>query len=140
MIDDRTPDRPSCVLLVEDNSDDRYIARHVLARKWPGIEILSAWDGRQAIHVLEQRVDDPPDLILLDINMPGMNGHEFLEAYYTDQGKSVPVVIMLTSSDQQVDIDRTRQYACVRDYFTKPLGREHTHTIEQIVPLLSAVG
>ena len=80
---------PRKILLVEDSDDDRYITTYVLRKRWPDIEILDAWNGEEAIEVLERCGDAPPDLILLDINMPLMNGHEFLECWFSEETQAL---------------------------------------------------
>jgi len=60
--------------------------------------VLQAYDGQEALEVLKD-LDTQPDVIFLDINMPRMNGHEFLEEY-SKWDKCSVVIIMLTSSDK----------------------------------------
>ena len=113
------------VLLVEDSEADRYLAARLLGKVWPGLEVVEARNGVEAIELLERCAPEGlPQIILLDINMPRMNGHEFLEAWYASKELDIPVVMMLTSSGQSVDRERTVPFRCVRDYVVKPIDRE----------------
>ena len=71
-----------------------------------------------------------PDVILLDINMPVMDGFEFLEEFEknTDCNKHTKV-FMLTSSTQDEDRINSLKYSCVNGYFDKPLTIEHINEI-----------
>ena len=80
-------------------------------------------DGIEAIELLETEGGPQPDLILLDLNMPRMGGHEFLNTYYADSDHECPVVMMLTSSNREEDRQLTEAFACVRHYFSKPIDR-----------------
>lgn len=114
----------SSVLVVDDSEADHFICDYILKKHNPDIEILTAQDGEEALAVLAS-ADKPPQVIFLDINMPRMNGHEFLEAYASiyDPNKA-PVVVMLTSSDQKQDVDSSMAYEAVIEYLTKPLDLE----------------
>jgi len=114
---------PACILLVEDTELDRYVARRVFARCWPEATVLEARDGIEAIELLEAGDGPQPDLILLDVNMPRMGGHEFLNTYYADSDHECPVVMMLTSSNREEDRQLTEAFACVQHYFSKPIDR-----------------
>lgn len=114
---------PQKILLVEDQEADQFIANRNLRRRWPDVEIVCALDGKQAIDFLESNMDSLPDLILLDINMPRMNGHEFMSAWSKRHSRNIPVVVMLTSSEQSADKERSKEYGFVRDYILKPLNK-----------------
>ena len=88
------------------------------------IEMRSAFDGTEALEILKSG-DYQPDLMLLDINMPKMNGHEFLKVYQSMTNGGVPIVAMLTSSDQEQDKQAALEYSFVRDYLLKPLRKEN---------------
>lgn len=107
------------VMIIDDSEPDQYLAQHVIEEFDPNIKILSAYDGQEALDVLRD-LPQQPDVIFLDINMPRMNGHEFLEEYETWDNRSV-IIIMLTSSDQDLDKEKSKAHNSVIDYFTKPL-------------------
>jgi len=111
------------ILVVEDTDVDRALAIRVLRKVWPSVTILQAQDGQQAVALLEGCLDELPDLILLDVNMPRMDGHAFLEAWYADAKIDVPVVMMLTSSDRSSDRERSERFAGVKSYIVKPLTK-----------------
>ena len=112
---------PGCTMIVDDSDVDRRLAVRVIRKLWPGTVLLEASDGEEAIGTLRRCGDAAPDLILLDVNMPKMNGHRFLEAWYADSGLDVPVVVMLTSSSQSIDRELAARFPCVRHYIVKPI-------------------
>lgn len=106
-------------LLIEDTPTDRFYAHYLLKEAYPDCEILDAADGLEALEILESENGPKIDIIFLDINMPGMNGFEFLEVY--SQKELGIKVCMLSSSNNQDDIDKAFAFECVKKYFTKPL-------------------
>ncbi len=119
-----------CVMLIDDSETDLLYTRIVLERSGLGCEIVTFESARDALAHLQAAVDDDGiELILLDINMPGMDGFEFLDAYEArmqarnraqTQARQAPVA-MLTSSPDPADRVRAQRHACVRGYRTKPL-------------------
>jgi CheY-like chemotaxis protein len=107
------------ILIIDDSEADQFYNEMMFNEADADIRIVKAYDGEEALQILSDGFE--PDLILLDINMPRMNGHAFLKNYYKDKSKNTPTVIMLTSSDQQKDKDQVKEYACVKDFFVKPL-------------------
>jgi CheY-like chemotaxis protein len=117
----------SCVLVVDDSESDQFISKLVIGNCDPNIVVLSAYDGQEALEMLASD-ECKPDLIFLDINMPRMNGHEFLEQYNKNIDQPV-VIVMLTSSEQEVDRERSMAYPCVKTYLIKPLDESHLGAI-----------
>ncbi len=111
------------ILLVDDNETDQFVHEAVIEQFDPDIEILKAYDGQEALDILSDS-DQQPNIILLDINMPGMNGFEFLEEYSQDPNTSI-VIAMISSSEQRSDQERALAYDCVSNYFVKPLKVSH---------------
>jgi CheY-like chemotaxis protein len=83
----------------------------------PTIGILKALDGTEALVVLNTAT---PDAIILDINMPIMNGFEFLDRYAVEFTAHAPVVAMLTSSHLGADCERAMKYPFVRSHDRSP--------------------
>ena len=91
------------VMLVDDDPGMRLSVREALSRS--GYEVLEAENGSQAITLLQEE-DTAPDIILLDLIMPIMNGFEFLEKFRNDLQSPIPVIV-ITSADLT---DEEKQY------------------------------
>ena len=128
------------ILLVDDHEINNYIHTKVIKKALSGsnIEIVADLNGKQAINHLYHFMDnDPrsfPDYIFLDLNMPEMNGWQFLDEYTRHKLGAVKgsKVFITTSSVFNDDIDKSHTYDCVKDYITKPL------TIERVQAIISA--
>ncbi|MEM1096080.1 MAG: response regulator [Bacteroidota bacterium] len=112
------------ILLVEDNPADIRLTQEVLADSKLKNELHVVKDGATALDFLYQRhghEDAPrPDLVLLDLNLPGVDGHQVLKTVKTDPAlRAIPVVIMTTSSADE-DILSTYENAA-NCYVTKPI-------------------
>ena len=119
------------ILIVEDNTADQFLSKSIISSKRPDVEVHIASDGQEALELLNDGLS--VDLILLDINMPRMNGHAFLEAFSDNNKKEIPVIVMLTSSDQEYDKSNALAYKCVKDYLLKPIKPETMDRLENIV-------
>ena len=117
------------VMIVDDSESDQFLLKIIIEKLNPDIRILQAYDGQEALEILAD-LPEQPNVIILDINMPRMNGHEFLEKYDACKEQAV-VVIMLTSSDQERDKEKSMSYVCVKEYFIKPLDASALATVIQ---------
>jgi CheY-like chemotaxis protein len=109
---------PHRVLVVEDEPENRLLLGVVLTSE--GYEVVEAEDGPAALAAARQH---PPDLVLLDVMMPEMNGYAVLEALRADTStRSIPV-IMLTALAQRGDVERAVEMG-VAGYVTKPFEPE----------------
>jgi len=116
-------------MLVDDNPDDNFIHERVIKKNMNGIQIVSKSSGLEALEYLKSKSahhESHPDLIFLDINMPGMNGWEFLEEYkkLDKEFQSRVVVVMLTTSDDPDDKMKAKMMGIPFDFKTKPLTKE----------------
>lgn len=116
--------RPSHILLVEDSPTDIMMVREVLEQAGARNTLHVVEDGAEALRFLrrEGHYDHAPrpDLILLDLNLPGMNGREVLAEIKADAGlRTIPVVI-LTSSHNEADVDGAYRH-WANCYVTKPV-------------------
>ena len=106
---------PYRLLVVDDLEDNRDLLRRQLERA--GYVVEEASNGQAALDRLEQIRFH---LVLLDINMPGMDGIELLRRIRRDHNQSALPVIMLTASAQIADVVRARGEGA-NDYITKPI-------------------
>ena len=119
-----------CVLLVDDDDTTNYLNRLLLDRLGVADCILVATNGRQALdllreHCLGAAVPTCPSLILLDLNMPVMNGFEFLEAYAElfPARPGISIVLVLSTSLNPNDTERLRGLPAAAGSIVKPLSR-----------------
>ena len=112
----------SSILTIDDDEGDLFICSYTIRKFDPGITVLKAYNGREALDILRTTM---PDAIILDINMPIMNGFEFLDHYAREFERHAPVVAMLTSSHLAADRERAMHYDFVKSYFEKPLTVEN---------------
>jgi len=124
------------VLLVDDDQEDLDLTLEVLEMTKMKLKIDIAKDGVEAVDFLNKVNSDDkrqlPDLILLDLNMPRMNGHEVLQYIKGDNRfKHIPVVI-LTTSKSETDIANSYS-AGVSCFVTKPVGLKEFQTVVEAV-------
>jgi CheY-like chemotaxis protein len=120
---------PLVILLAEDDEGHAHLIRRNLKRAGVANEIKHVTDGQEALDFLYRRgayagrAGDPPLLLVLDINMPRVNGIEVLKAIKGDPGKVRLPVIMLTTTDDPREVDRCYQLGC-SVYITKPVRND----------------
>lgn len=103
----------STVLVIDDEARTREALTRLLARE--GYQTVTAGDGAEALRALESAT---PDVILLDLMMPGMDGLELLEALRRHpQWKALPVVVLTALSDTHT-VNRARQLGA-KEYLVK---------------------
>ncbi|WKN31769.1 response regulator [Porifericola rhodea] len=98
------------------------------------VSFLSAVDSLDHLQQLQQAEAPAPDMIFLDIRMPIVNGWEFLErleAMNTNGYFDNTAIYMLTSSSEQSDINKAKNYQQVTDYIVKPLSTENLESIKE---------
>lgn len=120
----------SSVLLVDDDRTANFLHKLLVRNMGIAGQVLVAEDGQQALLTLAE-ASVPPALILLDLNMPVLNGVDFLTRYTQLPPTSPrPVIALLSSSDHSLDQART-QHLPVDAYLTKPLTREKLQGVLQ---------
>lgn len=119
--------RLNCILLVDDDEITNFINVNLLEDMQIASQIRITTNGKEALQFLEEHFQDTscPELILLDINMPMVDGFEFLDQFHKlqlkDQEKTK--VVALTTSNNPKDIQKLQDYG-VKDLINKPLTKE----------------
>ncbi|NVK51913.1 MAG: response regulator [Flavobacteriaceae bacterium] len=119
----------NCILLVDDDESTNFLHRYVVEKTQYAKKCVTVHSGQEALDYLtstEEGEHPQPDLVFLDINMPAMNGWEFLEHYKqldkNQQGKVV--VVMLTTSINPDDREKSKLFSDVTGFKNKPLTKE----------------
>ncbi|HEX5944537.1 MAG TPA: response regulator [Anaerolineales bacterium] len=106
-----------CILCVEDEPEMIDLIRLILGRR--GFEVKGAAGGTEGLKMIRQ---DPPDLVLLDLMMPDMDGWEVYQQMKADEKtKNIPVIVV-TAKAQSIDKVLGLHIAKVDDYITKPFS------------------
>jgi CheY-like chemotaxis protein len=104
------------ILVIDDSSVNNYLIENILMGK--GYELFIAYSGTEALNYLRTIT---PDLILLDIMMPGIDGYEILETIGSDNNlKNIPVIIV-TARNEYYDKEKALNLGAV-DYIVKPIN------------------
>lgn len=127
------------VLIVDDDPILIMVCTRIMKITGFSEEVASAKEGREGMDYLVKQLQEAPDnlpeLILLDINMPVLNGWEFLDEFnglLPQLPKSIPI-FMLSSTIDQADFDKAETYSVVKGFYSKPLTRENLTEIEGII-------
>jgi len=115
--------------VIDDDRIYHFLLKNLFKQNGITVKTNFFSNGQEAIEALKQDEagDNAPDLILLDINMPIMNGWQFLEEYakLQDRIPKTSMVYMISSSNDVVDINKAKGYkSLVKDYFLKPICKE----------------
>ncbi|MBI1785608.1 response regulator [Candidatus Sumerlaeota bacterium] len=132
-------EKPAIILLVEDDPGDQELTRRALEEGKIRNELYIVEDGEEAMDYLYHRekfanpVTSPrPDLILLDLNLPKLNGKQVLEKIRQDPELRRLAVVVLTTSRHEEDVLRTYDLG-VNSYINKPVD------LEQLTKLIHAL-
>ena len=126
------------VIVIDDNEDDLLFAQISVERCGHPADLKGFLRAQDALAFLDSGELVDPVLVLLDINMPVMNGFNFLDAF-----ERLPItsrvnvmVVMLTSSIDEGDRQRAFSYASVKDYMRKPIERSQVATLLRLLDTL----
>lgn len=115
-------------MLIDDSEIDNLVNKHILTKSDLANEIMIFSLAQEALDFFSNSpTSEYPDLILLDINMPIMNGFGFLQEYSTllaDKANEINI-FMLSSSVDPNDIRKSEEYNFVKGFISKPLSLDH---------------
>lgn len=130
----------NCILLIDDDPATNFLHKLIIEQAQIANQIKIVYNGQEAMDYLTRQNDyqnaddasDPlPDLIFLDINMPVMDGWEFLEAYQETFNKNMATVICMLSTalPKNVESKMTTKSISVNHFIEKPLRKERLYGI-----------
>lgn len=124
------------ILLIDDNQDDLFFTQLALKRCDVPCEVTSFERAHDALAWLKTERGQGQHLIILDINMPSITGFEFLELFgrLPSASRSDTSVVILSSSSDPKDRKYAFAFPDVKGYFVKPLSREESVRLVNIVP------
>ena len=125
------------LLVIDDDDINIFIIKKIVEKTGLNINMVSKNNGQQAIDYIKETLtnsDQFPNLMLIDINMPIMNGWEFVEAYQMLNITQSADMYILSSSVYENDIEKTKSYTSVRGFISKPLS------IERLKELVNTIG
>ena len=127
------------ILLIDDSDADNFLHSRLIQKSGISNNVIIKKNGFEALDYLTSEIDGAyprPELIFLDINMPGMNGWEFLEAYklLEEEKRAGIIICMLTTGYSEGDKERAKEFGLVVDYIGKPLTKERLlHIYKNII-------
>ncbi|MEJ8844332.1 response regulator [Lacibacter sp. H375] len=121
----------NCILLVDDDHDDNLYHQVILDEMNIAHRIDIALNGLEALAYLKNENLEVPEIIFLDLNMPKMNGWEFLEHYkqLNKEQKARVVLVILTTSANPDHIKKAKEIEEVTGFETKPLTKQMLHDL-----------
>lgn len=113
------------ILLIDDNEIDMFINEKVIHAKKTGVKVIRESSAKNAIENFKnaRTKKNIPDIIFVDLNMPAMNGFDFMENFEKLPGHLINdcKVFMLTTSTHEQDIKRASEFKYIVKYLNKPL-------------------
>jgi CheY-like chemotaxis protein len=116
-------------MLVDDDHNDNFFHKREIKKTNLSTIVIEKNSGLDALEYLKSKKVDKdifPDLLFLDINMPGMNGWDFIQEFerLDKELQDRVIIIILTTSDNDEDVAKAKALNFVSDYITKPLTEE----------------
>ena len=121
--------KPKSILIVENDETSNFIMKFVLNSMDSFESMNTVGDGKEACDYLIAHSEDLPQLLFLDLNMPGMSGWDFLDWYEENGFKGKMKVVIITSSVLNEDKRKAERYEDVLDFIDKPLTKESVQNI-----------
>ncbi len=117
------------VFVIDDDKIFHFIIKKLFSKSDINTTLSFYFNGLEAIEGLKEKINlgaELPDLILLDINMPIMDGWQFLEEFRKTKeltSQVLPIIYLVSSSDSNLDISKAKEFQDqVKDYFFKPIS------------------
>lgn len=125
----------STIVVIDDDYISQFTAKRFIEKYEISDSVLTFPNGQEALNYFKDQATLPhPTTILLDLNMPVLDGWGFLaEIIKLDELYKRLNVFIMTSSISEKDINQSKNYTCVKDYFVKPLSKENLEKLKDFV-------
>lgn len=123
------------VYVIDDDKIFHFIINKLLAKNDINANLSFFYNGLEALHEIKENLNCEsllPDLILLDINMPILDGWQFLEEYQQikEQFTTQPEIYLISSSDNVLDTDKAKEFSdVIKSYLLKPVNNQDIESI-----------
>ncbi len=120
-------DKTVNLLVIDDDDINIFIIKKIVEKTDYDVKMLSKNNGQQAIDYIKELLENHaelPHLMLIDINMPVLNGWEFIEAFESLNIQTPIDMYMLSSSVYENDIEKAKTYKTIKGFISKPLSIE----------------
>jgi CheY-like chemotaxis protein len=126
------------ILLIDDDDINNFLSKELISLYWPSAQVTDIMYVEEAINFLKKTIyhgQALPDVILVDLNMPILNGWDFVEAFekFDPIATKNTRIYIYSSSVYYKDIEKSKQYPCVKKFYTKPI------TQKQVVEIMDNV-
>lgn len=124
------------LLVIDDDDINIFIIKKIVEKTGYNVEMIAKTNGQMAVDYLTMTLslkESLPHLVLIDINMPVLNGWEFLDAYGHLNIHQKIDMYMLSSSVYENDIEKAKSYQTVKGFISKPLSIERLSELFKIV-------
>ena len=130
------------ILCVDDDPITLMLCKMVIAKSSFATEIITAQNGEEALNYFDDlklnnlgaEIKKYPSLVFLDLNMPVMDGWEFLDHFskeeYTSAFKNTKIIVLSSTIDPN-DIEKSRTYSMVLDFLSKPITKEIVENLKE---------
>ena len=128
------------LLVIDDDDINIFIIKKIVEKTGLNINMVSKGNGQLALDYIKGIMLNPsefPQLMLIDINMPIMNGWEFLENYQRDFAaiyKDTKIVVLSSTIDPE-DVKKTQKYSTVLTFVSKPITKSSLEEIERLLSI-----
>jgi CheY-like chemotaxis protein len=120
-------DKTTTIAIIDDDKIYHVLTRRIIESSNVADKILEFYDGQEALVYMLENQNSPenlPDLIFLDIQMPFVDGWQFLDQYVNLEMPKPITVYIVSSSISSLDHDKSRQYKVIKNFLIKPFNRD----------------
>lgn len=123
---------PKTILIIDDDPIIHLLIERMMIKQDPSLKFIHCKNGKVGLDTLNNEIADTSQcIILLDLNMPVLNGWGFLDALQSNPPNTFEKVILyiLSSSTDKDDLEKSKSYLCVKKFYHKPLNFDNINEI-----------